>query len=182
MKTMNKLLLVVGVVVALIIGCVAFSNQDQRSDDIEILYTNDIHTYINKEISYDNIAAIKKQLEKEYKYVYLVDAGDHVQGTGYGSMDHGESIVKMMNASEYDFATLGNHEFDYGMDGCMNVIDLAQYQYLSCNFYHEKNNERQNLVLKPYVVLDCGDESLAFIGITTPDTFAKSTPKYFQID
>ena len=182
MKPKNKLLIVVGVVVALMIGCVAFSNLDQRSDDIVILYTNDVHTYIDKPLSYDNIAVIKNQLEEDYKYVYLVDAGDHVQGTGYGSMDQGESIVKMMNASEYDFATLGNHEFDYGMDGCMNVIDLAQYQYLSCNFYHEKNNERQNHVLKPYVVLDCGDESLAFIGITTPETFAKSTPKYFQND
>ena len=48
MKTMNKLLLVVGVVVALIIGCVAFSNLDLRSDDIVILYTNDVHTLMIK--------------------------------------------------------------------------------------------------------------------------------------
>ncbi|MEE0831128.1 MAG: hypothetical protein UIM26_06645, partial [Longicatena sp.] len=180
MKHWNKLLMVIGIVIVIIIGCLTLANKDQRSDDIVILYTNDVHTYIDKTLSYDHIAAIKNQLEEDYKYVYLVDAGDHVQGTGYGSMDQGESIVKMMNAAEYDFATLGNHEFDYGMDGCMNVIDLAEYQYLSCNFYHEENNERQNHVLKPYVVLDCGDESLAFIGITTPETFAKSTPKYFQ--
>ena len=55
--------------------------------DIAILYTNDVHTYIDNPLSYDVIAAVKAELEKEYDYVLLADAGDAVQGTAYGSMD-----------------------------------------------------------------------------------------------
>ncbi len=150
------------------------------SDDIVILYTNDVHTYIDGSLSYDVIAEIKDQLETEYKYVFLADAGDHIQGTAYGSMDKGETIIRLMNAAGYDVATLGNHEFDYGMDGCMNIIDLAEYPYISANFYHEENGVRMENVLDSYVLFDCGDEKLAFVGVTTPETFSKSTPAYFQ--
>ena len=148
--------------------------------DIAILYTNDVHTYIDNPLSYDVIAGIKAELEKEYDYVLLVDAGDAVQGTAYGSMDKGATIVKLMNAAGYDLATLGNHEFDYGMDGAMNVIDWAEYPYTSCNFYHEKDGVKGDTVLKPYVMVECGADKVAFVGITTPESFTKSTPAYFQ--
>ncbi|MBQ5885626.1 MAG: bifunctional metallophosphatase/5'-nucleotidase [Clostridia bacterium] len=150
------------------------------SDDIVILYTNDIHTYIDNPLSYDVIAAIKKDLKNEYKHVILADAGDHVQGTAYGSMDKGESIIKLMNAADYDVATLGNHEFDYNMQGCMNIIDWADFSYISCNFYRENDGVRGANVLDSYVMFDCGDEKVAFVGITSPETFSKSTPAYFQ--
>ena len=156
------------------------ANDDVLSDDIVILYTNDVHTYIDGALSYDVIAAVKEELQKQYKYVFLADAGDHIQGTAYGSMDKGESIIKMMNAAGYDVATLGNHEFDYGMAGCMNVIDLAEFEYISTNFYRETNGMRDENVLDSYVIFGCGDEKLAFVGITTPETFSKSTPAYFQ--
>ena len=148
--------------------------------DIAILYTNDVHTYIDNPLSYDVIAAVKAELEKEYDYVLLADAGDAVQGTAYGSMDKGATIVKLMNAAGYDVATLGNHEFDYGMDGAMNVIDWAEYPYTSSNFYHEKDGVKGDAVLPPYVMFECGADKVAFVGITTPESFTKSTPAYFQ--
>ncbi len=150
------------------------------SDDIVILYTNDVHSYIDGELSYDVIAEIKDDLETKYKNVFLVDAGDHIQGTAYGSMDKGESVIKMMNSAGYDVATLGNHEFDYHMQGCRNAIGWAQFTYLSCNFYHEENGIRGENVLDSYGIFDCGDEKIAFVGITTPETFSKSSPAYFQ--
>ncbi|MBE6596320.1 MAG: bifunctional metallophosphatase/5'-nucleotidase [Ruminococcaceae bacterium] len=150
------------------------------SDDIVILYTNDVHTYIDGKLSYDVISAIKKDLKTKYDHVILADAGDHIQGTAYGSMDKGESIIELMNAAGYDVATLGNHEFDYGMSGCMNVIALADFPYVSANFYHESNGVRGENVLDSYVMFECGEEKVAFVGITTPDTFTKSTPAYFQ--
>ena len=85
--------------------------------DITILYTNDVHTYIDKkspELTYAAIAALKKSYQDAGKNVLLVDAGDHIQGTAYGSMDEGASIIQLMNAAGYDVATPGNHEFDYG--------------------------------------------------------------------
>ncbi len=158
----------------------AFAENTDTSDDIVILYTNDVHSYIDGSLSYDVIKAIKDDLKDEYGYVLLADAGDHIQGTAYGSMDKGESIIKMMNAAQYDVATLGNHEFDYNMQGCMNVITWAEYPYISCNFYHEKNGVRGENVLDSYKIFDCGDEQIAFVGITTPESFTKTTPAYFQ--
>ena len=149
--------------------------------DIAILYTNDIHTYIDKVLSYDVIAALKAELANQYEYVLLVDAGDHIQGTAYGSMDKGETIINLMNAAGYDLATLGNHEFDYGMDGRINVTDSwAQFPYVSCNFYHEKDGVKGEAVLPPYVIFEFGGEKVAILGITTPESFTKSTPAYFQ--
>lgn len=150
------------------------------SEDIVILYTNDVHTYIDGALSYDVIAAVKEELQDEYRYVLLADAGDHIQGTAYGSMDKGASIIGLMNAAGYDVATLGNHEFDYNMQGCMDAIDRAAFPYISCNFYREADGVRGENVLDSYVLFDCGDEKVAFVGITTPETMSKSTPAYFQ--
>ena len=106
-------------------------------DEVVIYYTNDVHTYIDKDLSYDNIASLKDETAKEAAGVLLVDAGDHLQGTAYGSMDKGATIIELMNAAGYDLATLGNHEFDYDMDGAMAAIEAADYPYISANFYNE---------------------------------------------
>lgn len=158
----------------------AAATQTQPSEDIAILYTNDVHTYIDGPLSYDVIAAVKSELRKQYKYVLLVDAGDHVQGTAYGSMDKGETIIKLMNAAGYDLATLGNHEFDYGMEGCQQIQQWAEFPYVSCNFYEEADGVRGENVLPSYQIFELGQEKLAIVGITTPESFTKSTPAYFQ--
>ncbi len=188
MGTKNSLVnRLAGVVLSLLVltSCLSLSviaNDAALSEDIVILYTNDVHTYIDGALSYDTIAAIKDDLQTKYKYVLLADAGDHIQGTAYGAMDRGENILRLMNAAAYDVATLGNHEFDYGMQGCMNAVGWAEFPYVSCNFYHEENGVRGNTVLDRYVLFDCGEEKVAFIGITTPETFSKSSASYFQDD
>lgn len=182
MKKSNKILsFFLSLVIAVIfVSPITVLADSELSDDIVVLYTNDVHTYIDGQLSYDVIAAIKKDLQKEYKHVILADAGDHIQGTAYGSMDKGKSIIDLMNSAGYDVATLGNHEFDYNMSGCMKTIEWAEFPYVSCNFYNEANGVRGDNVLSSYVTFDCGDEKLAFVGITTPETFSKSTPAYFQ--
>jgi len=152
------------------------SGDDGKSGDIVILYTNDIHTHIDGPLSYDTVAAIRQELAQQYEHVLLVDAGDHIQGTAYGSMDEGRTITELMNAAGYDAATLGNHEFDYGMFGCMRTIDKAQFPYISCNFYNEADGVRGENVLPGFVTFTCGDEVIAFVGITTPEAFE---PAYF---
>ena len=152
-----------------------------KSDDVVIYYTNDVHTYIDKGLSYDNIADLKTETAKQAAGVLLVDAGDHIQGTAYGSMDKGKTIIDLMNAAGYDLATLGNHEFDYGMEGRIKVTDeWADFPYVSCNFYHEQNGAVGDKVLKPYEIFEIGGKKIAIIGITTPESFTKSTPAYFQ--
>ena len=178
MRKLISVLLVLALVLSLSISAFA---EEPKSDDIVILYTNDIHTYINKDISYDVIAGVKAHLQSKYNHVLLMDAGDHIQGTAYGSMDKGKTIIDLMNAAGYDLATLGNHEFDYGMEGRINVTDVwAKFPYVSCNFYHEKDGVPGDSVLDSYKIFELGGEKVAVIGITTPETFTKSTPAYFQ--
>ena len=154
----------------------AAADETGAAGGVTVLYTNDIHTYITKDLTYSKVAAYKDSLEN----VLLVDAGDHIQGTAYGSMDKGATIAQLMNAAGYDLATLGNHEFDYGMDGCMAAIEAADFPYVSCNFYHEANGVAGENVLDSYKVFEVGGVKIAFIGITTPESFTKSTPSYFQ--
>lgn len=152
-----------------------------------VLYTNDVHGYINNKIkdgdnevdglSYANVKALKDDLISQGENVLLVDDGDHAQGTIYSAYHDGEEMIKLMNATGYDLATLGNHEFDYGQYQAFKLMDLADYEYVSCNFYTTSDNQ---LVLQPYKVLEAGDLKIAFIGITTPETITKSTPSYFQ--
>lgn len=156
------------------------SAEEALSDDIVILYTNDIHGYIDGVISYDVVAAIKKDLEKRYSNVFLADAGDHLQGTAYASVDNGKSIIELMNASGYDVAVPGNHEFDYGMDVFNQRTEEAEFSYISSNFYHAKDNVRKENVLYSYVIFDCGKEKLAFVGASTPETIYKTTTAYFE--
>ena len=152
------------------------AGEAETAGGITVLYTNDIHTYITKDLTYAKVAAYKDSLEN----VLLVDAGDHIQGTAYGSMDKGATIARLMNAAGYDLATLGNHEFDYGMDGAMAAIEAADFPYVSCNFYHEENGVAGESVLDSYKVFEVGGVKIAFVGITTPESFTKSTPAYFQ--
>ena len=147
--------------------------------DVTILYTNDVHTYIDKQspkLTYAAIADLKQSYQNAGKDVLLVDAGDHVQGTAYGSMDEGASIIKLMNAAGYDVATPGNHEFDYGMDRA-KVMKEADFPYLSCNWVDLRTTLR---VLPSVKVFVRGGRRIAFVGVTTPETFTKSTPAYFM--
>ena len=151
-----------------------------EKSEVTILYTNDVHTYIDKqapELTYAAIAALKQSYQNAGKKVLLVDAGDHVQGTAYGSMDQGASIIELMNAAGYDAATPGNHEFDYGMDRAKELMQDADFPYLSCNWVDLRTNLR---VLPEIKVFVRGGVRIAFVGITTPETFTKSTPAYFM--
>ncbi len=163
------------------------AGETEATGGVTILYTNDVHTYIDNDyevdetqtlpvIRYSTVAGYKATLEN----VLLVDAGDAIQGTAYGGMDDGATITKLMNAVGYDLATLGNHEFDYGMAGCMAAIEAAEFPYVSCNFYHEKDGVKGENVLDSYKVFEVNGVKIAFVGITTPESFTKSTPAYFQ--
>ena len=148
--------------------------------DVTILYTNDVHTYIDKQspkLTYAAIADLKQSYQDAGKDVLLVDAGDHVQGTAYGSMDEGASIIKLMNAAGYDVATPGNHEFDYSMDRAKAIMKEADFPYLSCNWVDLRTTLR---VLPSVKVFVRGGRRIAFVGVTTPETFTKSTPAYFM--
>ena len=173
MKKLFSLLLALVMVLSLAVPVLA---DEAEGETVTVLYTNDVHTYIDKDLNYTVAAQYRDTLDN----VLLVDAGDHIQGTAFGSMDKGKTIIDLMNLARYDVATLGNHEFDYGMEGTMDAIEWAQFPYVSCNFYHEKDGVKGDNVLDPYKVFEVGGRKIAFVGVTTPESFTKSTPAYFQ--
>ena len=121
MKKLFSLLMVLVMVLSL--AAPAFAAEEAERETVTILHTNDVHTYIDKNLNYTIAAQYRDTLDN----VLLVDAGDHSQGTAFGSMDNGAHMIELMNLAGYDVATLGNHEFDYGMEGAMNIIEWAEY-------------------------------------------------------
>lgn len=156
-------------------------------EKIVILHTNDIHCQLEQKIKdgkvvslgYEGISAYKKEMKELYgkENVTLIDAGDAIQGGAIGTLSKGSYIVDIMNYVGYDLGIPGNHEFDYGMKNFLNLVnEKAKYSYL-CSNLTDLNGKT---VLKPYEIISYGDISIGYIGITTPESFTKSTPIYFQ--
>ncbi len=140
-----------------------------------ILYTNDVHCSID---GYSYLAAYKAALIEEGYEVITVDAGDHIQGEAIGSLSEGSDIITLMNEVGYDYAVPGNHEFDYGMDTFLNLAgDEAEFKYLSANFMDLDCGET---VFDAYDIVELNGEMVAIIGMSTPESYTKSTPTYFQ--
>lgn len=145
--------------------------------DIVVLYTNDVHCGVDDHVGYGGVALYKKQVLEKTPYVTLVDAGDAIQGAPIGTLSQGGDIIDIMNEVGYDFAIPGNHEFDYGMPRFLELAGKLDCGYISCNFMDLKTGKP---VFAPYRIMTYGDTKIAFVGATTPESFTKSTPKYFQ--
>ena len=113
--------------------------QNNKSNDIIILHTNDVHCGVQDSIGYDGLMLYKRQLLQKYNNVILVDAGDHIQGGTIGQITNGEAIIEIMNKLEYDVVTLGNHEFDYGIEQLESIEKLLNCKYISSNYCYKKD-------------------------------------------
>ena len=129
-----------------------------KEKKITILHTNDMHSHIDpfpdnhpRNPSMGGVAKranIIEQIRKEEANVLLLDAGDVFQGTPYFNYYGGELEFKLMSMMKYDLATLGNHDFDNGIDGFYAQLPHANFEFVSAN-YDFKNTELNGIV-KPY--------------------------------
>ena len=143
--------------------------------ELVVLFTSDVHCGIDSGFGYAGLAAVRDNLKAQGKHVVLVDNGDSIQGAPIGTMTKGEANIKLMNAVGYDVATIGNHEFDYGMERFHELVAMAEFPYVSCNFVKEGEP-----VFAPYIIKEFDGVKVAFLGISTPKTITSSAPKYFQ--
>jgi len=173
---LGGLLLALVLVLSGMAGCGA----EKQQEDIVILYTNDVHCAVDTDIGYAGLAAYKDWVEEKTPYVALVDCGDALQGDTIGAVSQGEYLVDIMNQVGYDFAVLGNHEFDYGMEQLASLLEKAEAQYLGCNIRYTGTGDSAVSSLKPYEIVSYGDTDVAFVGVSTPESIAKSTPSYFM--
>jgi len=189
-QKLKKILFPILIIAVIAVALILSRGEEKKKipeKDIAVIYTNDIHTYIKnrnpndakkaKSLSYAALSALKEDIAAQGKEVILVDAGDHIQGTAYGDMDKGATIIQMMNETGYMLATLGNHEFDYGISRIFELIKKAAFPYVSCSFYKTEDGK---LVLEPYKIIEKGGVKIAFIGISTPESITKSTPTFFM--
>lgn len=164
--------------------CQAGQNQSAAKSkfDAVILYTNDVHCFVDETIGYSGLVAYKKEMLQKTPYVTLVDCGDHLQGNAMGSISKGEFIVDIMNKVRYDFATIGNHEFDYGLPVLAQRINNSKTTYLNCNASYNGSQENPFAKTIPYSMKRYGIDKIAFIGVVTPKSIGSSNPKHFQED
>ncbi len=175
MKKLLSLWMVLTMLLCVVPG-MAEESTTKMTKDVVILFTSDVHCGIDQGFGYAGLYAVKEQLAKT-NHVLLVDDGDAIQGEPVGTVTHGSAIIDLMNTVGYDVAIPGNHEYDYGMENFMNLTKQAKFPYISCNF--TKNGE---LVFPSYVIKEVDGVKIGFIGITTPETLTKDTPKNFQDD
>lgn len=127
---------------------------------ITILHTNDVHSHIDPfpvdDPKYPNQggaarrASLIDQIRRENANVLLLDAGDVFQGTPYFNYYGGELEFKLMSMMQYDLATMGNHDFDNGIDGFHAQLHNAKFDFVSANY--DFRNTVLNGIVKPYKI------------------------------
>ncbi|WP_417351109.1 bifunctional metallophosphatase/5'-nucleotidase [Flavobacterium alkalisoli] len=145
---------------ALVLGGLSLSSFNDPVKKITILHTNDVHSHIDPFPADDprnaNMGGVARRatliesIRQENENVLLLDAGDIFQGTPYFNYYGGELEFKLMSMLKYDLATLGNHDFDNGIDGFYAQLPHAKFDFVSAN-YDFKNTILDGIV-KPYKV------------------------------
>lgn len=159
-----------------IISLCSFSPFSLPKDDtinLSILHTNDIHSHIDPFPENDaryggkgglaRLASLVNEIRLKEQYVLLLDAGDIFQGTPYFNLFKGEVEFKMMSQMGYDASTMGNHDFDNGMQGFNDMLPLAKFPFL-CGNYNFDNTILQGKT-RPYKVFQKGDIKIGVFGI-----------------
>jgi 5'-nucleotidase len=146
---------------ALVLGGLSLSSfAEPEVKKITILHTNDVHSHIDpfavNDPKYPNMggaarrATLIEQIRKEEPNVLLLDAGDVFQGTPYFNYYGGELEFKIMSMMKYDLCTMGNHDFDNGIDGFYKQLPHAKFDFISANY--DFKNTILNGVVKPYKI------------------------------
>lgn len=139
----------------------AMAKNKKKKRKLVILHTNDFHSRIEpfadnhpKYPGQGGIAALKAQIDAVMtteKNVLLLDCGDIIQGTPYFNLFGGVVEIEWMNKIGYTASTLGNHDFDGGMENLAKLIKQAKFPFINCN-YEVKNTALENLI-KPYLII-----------------------------
>lgn len=156
----------------LLVSCCFMACAQQDSHTLTILHTNDTHSQVEpleegkrdaKFAGYARRMGLIDKMRKDDPQLLLFDAGDFSQGTPYFNFYHGRIEVDAMNRMGYDAITLGNHEFDYGVDTLAVVLKDAQFDVVCAN-YDVTNSPLENIV-KPYTIIKRSNMRIGVFGI-----------------
>ena len=172
-KKLLSLLLVLCLILSL--SCTAFAADEAKplTGKTVILHSNDVHGAIDL---YAAMASLKADYEAQGAEVILADAGDYSQGTVYVSVHKGADAVTMMNATGYDVATIGNHEFDYGYAQLAENMKAAKFKVLCADVLGADGKT----IFDANTIIEKGGVKIGFFGLETPEAQTKANPKLIQ--
>lgn len=140
---------------------------------LTILHTNDMHSHIDpfpdNDPKYPGLggmatrAALIKQIREEEEHVLLLDAGDVFQGTPYFNLYGGELEFKLMTEMGYDAGTIGNHDFDNGLDGLVEMMPHANFPFISSNY--DFSDTIVDGKTTPYKVIEIGEIKVGIFAV-----------------
>ncbi|MEG0817678.1 bifunctional metallophosphatase/5'-nucleotidase [Cetobacterium sp.] len=151
--------------------------------ELTLVHVNDVHGRA-KEGKYDGVgiarvATIAKALDQDKNNgkVLLVDAGDTMHGTTFATLTKGEAMVEAMNEAGFDFATLGNHDFNYGQERLEELLSMQKYKTLAANVIDKTTGKP---LAGTYEVRKIDGVKVGFFGLATPETYFKTNPKNIE--
>lgn len=140
---------------------------------LTILHTNDMHSHVDAFPTDDRkypglggmnrIAEMVNKVREKEGEILLLDAGDIFQGTPYFNIFGGEVEFKLMSQMKYDAATMGNHDFDNGMDGFNNMLPHADFPFLCANY--DFSDTILNNKTKPYQIFNKRGLKIGIFGV-----------------
>ena len=195
MIILRRLTLVLAVAVAVLAAVPAWGASD--SDGLirlSVVFTNDIHggidpsgaTFMNREFppplggaasAVTYIEMLRERAREDGSHVLVMDQGDIFQGTPVGNFRKGEAVIEYFNHAGFDLWTVGNHDFDEGVDNLWHLIELSEMPVLSANLAWEETGELIEHVL-PYIIKDYDGVKVAIVGLTTTDTPKMAFPAH----
>ncbi len=158
-------------VIGIVWGVFIALEQTQPPQEIVFIHTNDTHSHIEASIEDGATTATGGVVRRlafidsvraAQPYTFLIDAGDFCQGTPYFNMYKGEVEIEMMNQLGYDVATIGNHEFDNGVEQLAKILQKAKFDMVCTNI--EIENPDLAAIVKPYVIRQVKGSKIAFMG------------------
>ena len=151
----------------------SFLNKKTRSRKITILHTNDMHSHIDSfPLNHSKhpgmggmrrVASLVKKIRNEEKNVILIDAGDVFQGTPYFNRYKGSLELKIMSTMGYIASTMGNHDFDNGINGFKEVLHHANFPFICSNYEFSDSEMREKT--KKYLVKELNGIKIGFFGL-----------------
>ena len=170
-RTFLKTMSVAGVVAGTVSSPLQLMANEVKTT-LTILHTNDVHSHIepfaDDDKKYPGLggaaqrATIIDTIRKKEEAVLLLDAGDIFQGTPYFNFFHGDLEIDLMNKMQYDAATIGNHDFDGGLETLSKQISRAQFPFVNCNY--DFSNTIVNGKVHKYFILKKGKLKIGITG------------------
>jgi len=183
---------------AALVGLLATVGPVGAGDDggimrLHLLWTNDVHGHIAPEpAKFMNpehppplgggasaaryIKQVRAAAKAEGEEVLLMDVGDMFQGTPIGNKTKGTAVIEYFNATGYEFAVPGNHDFDMGRDNTERLARLSNFPWICANLYEESTGKPVSWV-QPTLMLEYPGLKIGVVGIITPSTAKMSFPE-----